>query len=243
MLAINLAGSPARAMPGIEAEIACLAQTIYFEARGEPNIGQFAVGHVVMNRAADSRFPRRVCDVVFQRQIEPGGTCEFSWTCDALSDVPTDMKAWRPSMAIARSVYFGRSRDPTNAALWYHADYVAPAWTSALGPGRRIGHHIFYREPDGLSGGSTTTAQIRSWSPKSATSFSSAIQQISQSFGASGLAISLLVYAKDPRGRSVRINGAVYREGDSVTSNLTVESITMDDVVLRHGDARIRLNP
>ena len=40
-------------------EIECLALTIYFEARGEPDEGKIAVGHVVMNRAQNPLFPEK----------------------------------------------------------------------------------------------------------------------------------------------------------------------------------------
>lgn len=50
----------------------CLATNIYFEARGEPEAGQFMVGFVTMNRVYDKRFPNTVCGVVYQ----PG---QFIW--------------------------------------------------------------------------------------------------------------------------------------------------------------------
>ena len=44
--------------------LVCLATAIYFEARGEPTVGQIAVGQVIMSRVADYRYPDNVCDVV-----------------------------------------------------------------------------------------------------------------------------------------------------------------------------------
>ena len=44
--------------------LACLATAIYFEARGEPTLGQIAVGQVIMTRVYDPRYPDNVCDVV-----------------------------------------------------------------------------------------------------------------------------------------------------------------------------------
>lgn len=68
---LALAGILSPAMPAgadmnVSRELECLALTIYFEARGEPDQGKLAVGHVVMNRAAHSLFPRKVCQVVQQ---------------------------------------------------------------------------------------------------------------------------------------------------------------------------------
>ena len=69
---VALGGSLATAAPAagaaagidVKCEFECLAPTIYFEARGEPDEGTLAVGHVVVNRAQHTRFPRRVCKVV-----------------------------------------------------------------------------------------------------------------------------------------------------------------------------------
>src|SRR2546422_8150906 len=41
--------------------LACLARNVYFEARGEPAAGQYAVAEVTMNRKAPPRFPPPGC--------------------------------------------------------------------------------------------------------------------------------------------------------------------------------------
>ncbi len=58
------AATPAAAGVDVSRELECLALTIYFEARGEPDQGKIAVGHVVMNRASHPQFPHKVCEVV-----------------------------------------------------------------------------------------------------------------------------------------------------------------------------------
>lgn len=137
--------SPSEAMAGanVRQEINCLALTIYFEARGEPRVGQMAVGHVVMNRVANPLFPAGVCDVVHQGGKLALG-CQFTWWCDGLSDVPMNPRAWERSLAYARRIYWDYSKDPTAGALWYHADYVAPYWRLSFAQGPKIGRHIFY---------------------------------------------------------------------------------------------------
>ncbi len=125
-------------------EIHCLALNIYFEARGEEMKGQHAVAHVVMNRVKDARFPQTVCDVVRQGGAATLHRCQFSWWCDGLSDRPRNLALWKVTQAIARSVYWGYSSDPTRGALWYHADYVMPHWGRVFKRGPKIGRHIFY---------------------------------------------------------------------------------------------------
>jgi spore germination cell wall hydrolase CwlJ-like protein len=128
----------------IEQEVACLALNIYFEARNEPDEGQFAVAHVVMNRMSDSRFPETACDVIRQGGERIRHRCQFSWWCDGRSDRPRNRRKWATTQAMAEAVYWGKSQDPTNGALWYHADYVSPYWGRVFKRGRQIGRHIFY---------------------------------------------------------------------------------------------------
>jgi len=131
------------------AEISCLALNIYFEARGEPDEGKLAVGHVVMNRVLSSRFPSTVCDVVRQGGETRRHRCQFSWWCDGRSDKPRNAQDWQRSSEFALAVYWGQTEDPTDGALWYHADYVNPDWRKDFIEGRTIGRHIFYQEqPD-----------------------------------------------------------------------------------------------
>jgi spore germination cell wall hydrolase CwlJ-like protein len=87
-------------------EIYCLAENIYHEARGEPDIGKQAVAHVVLNRVYRNDFPNTICNVVKQGPIRESWTtrkdktlsndqriywpvknkCQFSWYCDGRSD-------------------------------------------------------------------------------------------------------------------------------------------------------------
>jgi spore germination cell wall hydrolase CwlJ-like protein len=130
-------------------EIRCLALNIYFEARGEPESGQLAVGHVVMNRVASSRFPGTVCGVIQQGGALRRYRCQFSWWCDGRSDKPGNKRLWERSAELALKVYWGRTADPTGGALWYHADYVNPAWGKTYERGPKIGRHIFYSQGPG----------------------------------------------------------------------------------------------
>lgn len=128
----------------VENEVRCLALNIYFEARSEPEQGQRAVGHVVMNRVANQHYPNTVCKVVRQGGEEQLNRCQFSWWCDGRSDKPSNQKVWRNSLRLANAIYLGHSKDPTAGALWYHAVYVSPYWSDTLVLVRKIGQHLFY---------------------------------------------------------------------------------------------------
>jgi hypothetical protein len=125
-------------------EITCLAQNIYFEARSESEQGQLAVGFVVMNRVAHKHYPNSICGVVKQGGEKRRYRCQFTWWCDGRSDTPINEKAWQRSLELARVIYRGHAEDPTDGALWYHADYVSPQWSASLVSGKKIGQHLFY---------------------------------------------------------------------------------------------------
>ena len=129
----------------VEEQLSCLALNIYHEARGEPGEGKLAVGHVVMNRVEDARFPASVCEVVKQGGWKRRARCQFSWWCDGRPDDPSELPAWEDSLYHARQVLWRATEDPTSGALWYHADHVAPAWRKQMIKGPKIGKHIFYR--------------------------------------------------------------------------------------------------
>ena len=145
--------APLGRLVGQPSEIECLALNVYFEARGESELGQKAVANVTMNRVLDEAFPDTVCGVVRQgamsgRKKVRRGACQFSWWCDGRSDRPVDERAWDDSLQIAQTVYWDRSRDVTDGSLWFHADYVDPNWATAFDRGPTIGRHMFYRRHD-----------------------------------------------------------------------------------------------
>jgi len=124
----------------------CLSLNVYWEARSEPPLGQLAVAAVTLNRVDHPAFPDDVCSVVFDGGEWPRHRCQFSWWCDGKSNRPRDMAAWETARAAAEKVLSRRYNDPTNGALWYHADYVRPPWADTLAPVTRIGRHVYYRK-------------------------------------------------------------------------------------------------
>ena len=123
----------------------CLAIAIYFEARGEPQRGQVAVGQVILNRVRSPLFPETICGVVYQGQMSPG--CQFSFTCDGRTDVPRNDAQWAQAQDIARRITKGELWLPeVGYSTYYHADYVRPNWASSMSRIDTIGRHIFYKK-------------------------------------------------------------------------------------------------
>jgi hypothetical protein len=127
------------------ADIHCMAEAIYFEARGESYKGQVAVGQVVMNRLAHPIYPKDICQVVFQNQ-QMRDACQFSFACDGRPETIDDPKSRRQADEIARGVISGSLYLPeVGKATHYHATYVYPDWAPRLKRVTKIGHHIFYQ--------------------------------------------------------------------------------------------------
>jgi N-acetylmuramoyl-L-alanine amidase len=132
----------------------CLAQNIYFEAGIDNHAGMAAVADVTLNRVIDTRYPRSVCEVVYDGQKDSNGNmrrnrCQFSWYCDGKSDnVPEGSENWvRAQMVAWEMLHDNRFRGITEGATHYHATYVSPNWRRDRGMELigRVGAHIFYR--------------------------------------------------------------------------------------------------
>ena len=145
-------------IPATEKAIECLALNIYHEARNESTIGQASVAWVVINRVQSDKFPDSVCGVVYEaryskwwkeahgKNVPLRHQCQFSWYCDGKSDRVYEWDKFEEARSIAYSVLMNKTpADPTNGALWYHADYVNPSWANDYTKTAKIGTHIFYR--------------------------------------------------------------------------------------------------
>lgn len=123
----------------------CLANAVYFEARGEPVRGQIAVAQVVINRAFSGYYPETVCGVVYQnahRRL----ACQFTFACDGIRDVVTEPEQWERAKRIARETLDGRIWLPeVGKSTHYHAYYVRPYWARTMKKLNRTGAHLFYR--------------------------------------------------------------------------------------------------
>ena len=123
----------------------CLANAVYFEARGEPVRGQIAVAQVVMNRVFSPFYPNGVCGVVYQN-ANRHLACQFTFACDGVPDVVTEPDAWLRAKRIARDMLDGKLWMPEVAkATHYHAYWVHPDWVAEMHKISKLGVHTFYR--------------------------------------------------------------------------------------------------
>lgn len=131
-------------------QVDCVAEAIYFEARGEPLVGQLAVANVINNRVKSSKFPDTYCDVVYQAKRINGkivkNKCAFSFYCDGKVEKIEDKKAYKLAKNIAKLSMQEVYVDITRKATHFHATYVNPYWSTHLEYLGKIGKHKFYHE-------------------------------------------------------------------------------------------------
>lgn len=132
-----------------KAEQKCLAEGIYFEARGESAKGQAAVAQVILNRVRNPTFPNTICGVVYQND-HWRNRCQFSFACDGKRDRITSKTHWAIAKDLARETTAGRIWLPeVGSSSHYHATYVRPRWARSMKKMGKIGLHVFYRTYNG----------------------------------------------------------------------------------------------
>jgi spore germination cell wall hydrolase CwlJ-like protein len=123
----------------------CLAEAVYFEARGEAVRGQIAVAQVVMNRTFSGFYPNTVCGVVYQNKNHHMA-CQFTFACDNVADVVREPDMWDRAKKIAKAMLDGQLWLPeVDKSTHYHAYWVHPSWVAEMKKMYKFGVHTFYR--------------------------------------------------------------------------------------------------
>jgi hypothetical protein len=123
----------------------CLAEAVYFEARGEAVRGQIAVAQVILNRAFSGKYPDSVCGVVYQNKHRHLA-CQFTFACDSHPDVIREPDMWDRAQKIAKAMLDGQLWLPeVDRSTHYHAYWVRPSWVSEMKRNWKYGVHTFYR--------------------------------------------------------------------------------------------------
>ncbi|WP_421853298.1 cell wall hydrolase [Oricola sp.] len=139
------ARDPLPAVVFTDKEQKCLAEGIYFEARGERVKGQAAVAQVILNRVRNPHFPDTICGVVYQND-HWRNRCQFSFACDGIRDRIGSKRHWKIAKDVSMAVTAGKIwLDEVGSSTHYHAVYVRPRWARSMQRKTRIGLHIFYR--------------------------------------------------------------------------------------------------
>ena len=112
-------------------DVYLLAKCIHAEARGEPYVGQVAIGAVILNRVASSKFPNTISGVIYQ---------PYAFT--AVNDGQIKLEPNQSAYNAARDALNGW--DPTYGALYYYNPKTATSsWIWSRTVLVTIGNHKF----------------------------------------------------------------------------------------------------
>lgn len=117
-------------------EIECLAGAIWAEARGEPTKGQYAVGHVILNRLRQGNSD--VCSVVAHPYQFSFYTRNYQWKYHA--------KQKEIAVRLLQDEYNGNRQDFLKGITHYTNVKVETVWMKAFMVETVIGNHKFLRE-------------------------------------------------------------------------------------------------
>ena len=95
-----------------------LARLIHGEARGEPYVGQVAVGAVVLNRVKSSSFPNSIAGVIYQAgafDAVSDGQINLTPNQTAINAATDAINGWDPSYG---SIYYFNPNTATNKWIW-----------------------------------------------------------------------------------------------------------------------------
>ena len=115
------------------AQIQCIAQNAYHEARGEGEKGMLGTIFVVLNRTKDSRFPSTPCKVIAQKN-------QFVWY--GRGKTIQEPKEYDKAKRLVHEVLGGKHKDVTCGAIYFNAHHKSPKNSKFT---VRIGNHSFFK--------------------------------------------------------------------------------------------------
>ena len=99
-------------------DVNLLARAIYGEARGEPYVGQVAVGAVILNRVKSSQFPNTIAGVIYQSgafDAVSDGQINLTPDSTAKKAAQDALNGWDPSYG---AIYYFNPSTATNKWIW-----------------------------------------------------------------------------------------------------------------------------
>lgn len=125
----------------LDSETQCLANAMYYEARGESRKGKWAVADLTLSRVGSPGFPDSICEVVKQRG---------QYTRAARRGIAPkprnskDSKAWNECVEIAKKAIANPNQVLPKHVLFFHADHIRPFSSKEFKRIAWIDDHMFY---------------------------------------------------------------------------------------------------
>ncbi|MBR1925536.1 MAG: spore cortex-lytic enzyme [Clostridia bacterium] len=129
--ALGMSLTSSKSQTQTSSDLYLLAKCIHAEARGEPYAGQVAIGAVILNRVASSKFPNTISGVIYQ---------PYAFT--AVNDGQINLEPNQSAYNAARDALNGW--DPSHGALYYYNPKTATSsWIWSRTVLVTIGNHKF----------------------------------------------------------------------------------------------------
>ena len=129
-------------------EFRCLANTLYAEARGEPEEGIRAVMSVIYNRKKAKGYPNTFCGVILQDRQFSAFNSDKSLATKPLKTIrELDKEAYRKVSSVATQAVLGTFKPTLEPSVLHYAHVrIKNNWTSRMKAVIVHGRHVFYKE-------------------------------------------------------------------------------------------------
>lgn len=122
-----------------KADVHIMAEAIYFEARDQSRVGQYAVACTIKTRVEKRNWPNTVAGVVYQR-------LQFSYFWDGQPEVISERKAYNTAHEIAEDVLNSEVCYAFGGADHYiNQNLSTKTWYKTMQRVAVIEDHVFYR--------------------------------------------------------------------------------------------------
>lgn len=129
-------------------EFMCLVNTLYAEARGEPEEGIRAVMSVIYNRKKAKGYPNTFCGVILQDKQFSAFNSDKSLATKPLKPIrELDKEAYRKVSSVAQEAVQGAFKPVLEPSVLHYAHVrVKNKWTRKFERVKVIASHSFYKE-------------------------------------------------------------------------------------------------
>jgi spore germination cell wall hydrolase CwlJ-like protein len=129
-------------------EVTCLINTLYAEARSEPEEGIRAVMSVIYNRKNHKNYPNTFCKVILQDKQFSAFNSDKSLATKRLKPVKgPDEEAYTKVAGIAQEAVVGAFEPVLKPSVLHYAHIkVKNKWTKRMQAVKIAGRHVFYKE-------------------------------------------------------------------------------------------------
>ncbi len=129
-------------------ELRCLVNTLYAEARGEPEEGIRAVMSVIYNRKKAKGYPNTFCGVILQDRQFSAFNSDKNLATKPLKPIrELDKEAYRKVSSVAQEAIQGAFKPVLDEDVLHYAHTkVKNHWTKKFERVKVIHQHVFYKE-------------------------------------------------------------------------------------------------